>query len=75
MDFLDAQLLKNPSAMQESLVQYQVQQNFTFYRYDTPTNGPLTILWCLSANSEQLEIIARLRERNRFRESTKPGSD
>ena len=29
----------------------------------------------LSANSEKLEIIACLRERNRFRESTKPGSD
>ena len=48
MDFLDAQLLKNPSAMQKSLVQYQVQQIFTFHKYDTPTWTPYNSMVSLS---------------------------
>lgn len=46
MDFLDAQLLKNPSAMQESLVQYQLRRPSPFTGMIL-LRGSLTILWCI----------------------------
>lgn len=67
MDFLDAQLLKNPSAMQESLVQYQLRRPSPFTGMILLHVDPLQF-YGVSKKSlqqlKQLEIIACLREKS-----------